>query len=212
MAKKKKNPVSMTLSRLATTVRVDMPQMVAQGGQALGATVRQQGTRLSRAMDRLNVFSPEAQARRRLERAGAKPKTVKVKVRRSRLPYLILASVMLLCSLGYWGYSKLTLPDLGVARHLDGDQWLRKVSGLQKPWAEPRRDQRLTAEYKSEWTKPRTLAPKAKPEGSKKSVKKASQKSASIKAKKSAKSKASAQNRARLQHAKDKNTRRVSAN
>lgn len=158
MAKKKKNKDVKTvlkgfkdfggdtMSRLATTVKVDMPA-------AAGAAARKPAT----ALARLFGMSPEQKAARKLKDMkkemdlNAMPRR---KRRRSRLPLVIAMLLALVCGGAYWLYDAISLPKVPVAQYLDYHKWLDAVSGNVKPTK-----RQLAGSYRGEWQSSETARP-----------------------------------------------------
>lgn len=135
-----------TMSRLATTVKVDMPA-------AAGAAARKPAT----ALARLFGMSPEQKAARKLKDMkkemdlNAMPRR---KRRRSRLPLVIAMLLALVCGGAYWLYDAISLPKVPVAQYLDYHKWLDAVSGNVKPTK-----RQLAGSYRGEWQSSETARP-----------------------------------------------------
>jgi hypothetical protein len=135
-----------TMSRLATTVKVDMPA-------AAGAAARKPAT----ALARLFGMSPEQQAARKLRNIrkemdlNAMPRR---KRRRSRLPLVIAMLLALVCGGAYWLYDAISLPRVPVAQYLDYHKWLDAVSGNVKPTKK-----HVAGSYRGEWQPSETARP-----------------------------------------------------
>lgn len=127
-----------TLSRLATTVKMDMP--------TAGYLAKKPRLTLARIFGK----SPERQAALRLKKikrdidhqAAPKPKR-----RRSRLPLVLAFLVAMLAGGGYWLYQSISLPRLPIAQYLDYQKWLDTVSGKLIPSGHARSG----SSYKPEW-------------------------------------------------------------
>jgi hypothetical protein len=127
-----------TMSRLATTVKVDMPAVA-------GAAARKPAT----ALARLFGMSPEQKAARKLDNIRREMDLKAMpsrKRRRSRLPLVIAMLVAMVAGGAYWLYDAITLPRVPVAQYLDYHRWLDTVSGNVKP-----SKKRLAGSYRGEW-------------------------------------------------------------
>lgn len=114
-----------TLSRLATTVKVDVPAAAMAG-------VRKPRT----ALARLFGMTPEQKAARQLKqiKRGMDLKAMpRHRRRRSRLPLVIVMLIALIGSGGYWLYQKISLPQLNLSQYVDYQKWLDVVSGKTHP-------------------------------------------------------------------------------
>ena len=145
-----------TLSRLATTVKADMPTLVLgtkapgtvknDGIRSLQAMQLKPASRLSRFAQRLVPFKgqpaaawPERQTTQKMQKlahqmAMGKPK---LKVRRSRLPFLVVLLALLCVGGGTYVYQSVSLPDVKIAQYLDYQTWLGLASGELKPGTKP---------------------------------------------------------------------------
>lgn len=165
-----------TLSRLATTVKTDVPTLMIGSG----ATVKNEGyspfaakkpvSRLSRIAQKFIPFrqSPEWSAETTSHKMKHLAKQISkgnsgMKVRRSRLPLVAALLTMMLGGAGYYAYQNVSLPDVNVSQYLDAGKWLGLASGQLKPGAETRKTAVTQKDIDisntvSSYEKPRTLS------------------------------------------------------
>lgn len=137
-----------TLSRLATTVKVDVP--------SAGYAAKKPRFTLAKMLG----LNPERQAALRLQKIKREidhQSAPKRKRRRSRLPLVIAFLAMLMAGGAYWLYQSITLPRLPVSQYLDYQKWLDTVSGKLKPG-----QARLGSTYQPEWHTERPVKTQSK--------------------------------------------------
>lgn len=134
-----------TLSRLATTVKTDIPTLMIGSG----ATVKNEGyspfaaqkpvSRFSRIAQKFIPFrqSPEwsdntSVKMKKLAKQMSKGNSG-MKVRRSRLPLVAALFALMIAGSGYYAYQNISLPDVNVSQYLDANKWLGLASGQVKP-------------------------------------------------------------------------------
>ncbi len=160
-----------TLSRLATTVKADVPTVLmgdtkkADGFPSFTLkTPENYGARISRVAKRLNPFHRDENAlsAKRLKKlakqiaAGSAPAAPKV--RRSRLPLVVAICAALIGGGGYYAYQSISLPDVKLSKYFDYEGWLATASGAkpQTSYTQPNYGKRTS------YQAPRTAKPVTK--------------------------------------------------
>jgi len=131
-----------TLSRLATTVKADVPTVLMNAD-----TIKSDGlpgfklkqpikTRVSKIARKLNPFirNPEAAAARRLKdiaRQMSAAHTSTPKVRKSRLPLVVVMCAAIIGGGGYYAYESINFSDVKLSNYVDYEGWLSTASGKQ---------------------------------------------------------------------------------
>lgn len=152
-----------TLSRLATTVKADMPTLML-GGKATG-TVKNDGyqhmqmkpaSRLSRFAKkfvplRAKPSKVERDTTRKMQKlahqmAKGNPK---MKTRRSRLPFVVVMLVLLTVGGGYYTYQHISLPTTKISQFMDYKSWLGLASGEVKPGYKSSNKSNVARSYQS---------------------------------------------------------------
>lgn len=135
-----------TLSRLATTVKADMPTVLLGNKDPLAGTIKTDGiklvggNRISRIAKRLNPFNAtpgKVQAKPAAARlkhiAGKMGHAAMPKTRKSKGVIWLFAFFFALAGAGYYGWTKVEGLGDKVAAMVDYKSWLDKTSGKVKP-------------------------------------------------------------------------------